>query len=192
MLHEGVDLVNQFLDVGERSAVDGLLDDEAEPALHLVDPGGVGRGVVHVMALSPAQPGLDLGMLVGGVVVDHEMDVEMGRHAGVDMPQEGEEFLVPVAPLALGEHFSGGDIESKLTQDDGTARDKVARAQRLRALRDEAGRDYDVIACIAGRGFKARREDMRRFLQATDGKVFTLTTMHLLIDYTRIRDCRIR
>ena len=83
-------------------------------------------------------------------------------------------------------------IEAKLTQDDGTARDKVARVQRLRTLRDAEGHDYDVIACIAGRGFKVRREDMRRLLQATDGKVFTLTTMHLLIDHTRIREYRVR
>ena len=99
---------------------------------------------------------------------------------------QNPDFFVPdeYAPVAL--------IEAKLTQDDGTARDKVARVQRLRSLRDEAGKDYDVIACIAGRGFKVRREDMRRLLQATDGKVFTLTTMHLLIDHTRIRDYRIR
>jgi hypothetical protein len=64
-------------------------------------------------------------------------------------------------------------IEAKLTEDDGTARDKVNRVQRLRTLRDESGRTYDVIACIAGRGFKVRRNDMRRLLQATDGKVFT-------------------
>ena len=31
---------------------------------------------------------------------------------------------------------------------------------------------------------------MRLLLQATDGKVFTLSTMHLLIDYTRIREYR--
>ena len=79
-------------------------------------------------------------------------------------------------------------IEAKLTEDDGTARDKVARVQRLRTLRDEAGKDYDVIACIAGRGFKVRREDMRRLLQATDGKVFTLSTMSLLIENTRIAE----
>ena len=99
---------------------------------------------------------------------------------------QNPDFFVPdeYAPVAL--------IEAKLTQDDGTARDKVARVQRLRTLRDEAGKDYDVIACIAGRGFKVRREDMRRLLQATDGKVFTLTTMHLLIDHTRIRDYRVR
>ena len=83
-------------------------------------------------------------------------------------------------------------IEAKLTEDDGTARDKVARVQRLRTLRDEGGHSYDVIACIAGRGFKVRREDMRRLLQATDGKVFTLTTMHLLIEQTRIREYRSR
>ena len=77
-------------------------------------------------------------------------------------------------------------IEAKLSEDDGTARDKVARVVRLRTLRDEAGENYDVIACIAGRGFKVRREDMRRLLQATDGKVFTLATMNLLIENTRI------
>ena len=96
------------------------------------------------------------------------------------------DFIVPdeFTPVAL--------IEAKLAEDDGTARDKVARVQRLRALRDAEGKDYDVIACIAGRGFKIRREDMRRLLQATDGKVFTLTTMHLLIDHTRIREYRVR
>jgi hypothetical protein len=31
---------------------------------------------------------------------------------------------------------------------------------------------------------------MRRLLQATDGKVFTLTTMHLLIEEIRIREYR--
>ena len=68
-----------------------------------------------------------------------------------------------------------------------TARDRVARVHRLRTLRDQAGHPYDVIACIAGRGFKVRREDMRPLLPATDGNVFTLPTMHRLIDQTRIR-----
>jgi hypothetical protein len=99
---------------------------------------------------------------------------------------QAPDFIIPdeFTPVAL--------IEAKLTEDDGTARDKVARVQRLRTLRDEQGKDYDVIACIAGRGFKVRREDMRRMLQATDGKVFTLTTMHLLIEHTRIREYRVR
>lgn len=99
---------------------------------------------------------------------------------------QAPDFIVPdeFNPAAL--------IEAKLTEDDGTARDKVARVQRLRTLRDERGHTYDVIACIAGRGFKVRREDMRRLLQATDGKVFTLTTMHHLIENSRIREYRVR
>jgi len=99
---------------------------------------------------------------------------------------QAPDFIIP------DEFTSVAVIEAKLTEDDGTARDKVARVQRLRTLRDEQGKDYDVIACIAGRGFKVRREDMRRLLQATDGKVFTLATMHLLIEHTRIREYRVR
>jgi hypothetical protein len=105
------------------------------------------------------------------------------RIAGFD---QAPDFIIPdeFNPVAL--------IEAKLTEDDGTARDKVSRVQRLRTLRDQTGHNYDVIACIAGRGFKVRREDMRRLLQATDGKVFTLATMHLLIEQTRIREYRTR
>lgn len=105
------------------------------------------------------------------------------RIAGFD---QAPDFIIPdeFNPVAL--------IEAKLTEDDGTARDKVSRVQRLRTLRDESGKNYDVIACIAGRGFKVRREDMRRLLQATDGKVFTLATMSLLVENTRIREYKVR
>jgi len=79
-------------------------------------------------------------------------------------------------------------IEAKLTEDDGTARDKVSRVQNLRSLRDRESKDYEIVACIAGRGFKVRREDIRRLLEATDGKVFTLETVDRLLDCTRIRE----
>lgn len=68
----------------------------------------------------------------------------------------------------------------------------MSRVQRLRTLRDENSLTYDVIACIDGRGFKIRRNDMRRLLQATDGKVFTLATLDLLVEQTRIREYKIR
>lgn len=79
-------------------------------------------------------------------------------------------------------------IEAKLIEDDGTARDKVTRVQRLSTLRDERGMRYDVVACIAGRGFKVRRNDMRRLLLATNGMVFTLSSIEHLVVHTRIRD----
>jgi hypothetical protein len=77
-------------------------------------------------------------------------------------------------------------IEAKLTEDDGTARDKVTRIQHLGEL-SAAGmpkgqQKYQVIACIAGRGFGVRREDMKKMLLATRGKVFTLKTFDRLVE----------
>jgi len=87
-------------------------------------------------------------------------------------------------------------IEAKLTEDDGTARDKVTRVQHLASL-STAGRQtdqpaFEVIACIAGRGFGVRREDMRKLLLATRGKVFTLQNMRQLVEHARLRSFRSR
>jgi hypothetical protein len=81
-------------------------------------------------------------------------------------------------------------IEAKITEDDGTARDKVSRILRLVALsNEEDGRPrYEVIACLAGRGFAVRREDMRRLIEGTRGKVFTLQTVAELVRHSRVVD----
>jgi len=82
-------------------------------------------------------------------------------------------------------------IEAKITEDDGTARDKVTRIQHLaeisrqRRLRGQS--DFQVIACIDGRGFGVRREDMRKLLKATQGKVFTLKTLDGLVANTALK-----
>ena len=85
-------------------------------------------------------------------------------------------------------------IEAKLTEDDGTARDKVTRVQHLGALSLEGqppGRPrFEVVACIAGRGFGVRREDMKKLLLATRGKVFTLRNIPDLVDKTLLTDFR--
>lgn len=83
-------------------------------------------------------------------------------------------------------------IEAKITSDDGTARDKVDRMKELETQRNEhvaAGRpSYEVVACIDGRGFRQRREDMRQLLLRLVGKVFTTATLDDLISNTRIRE----
>ncbi len=85
-------------------------------------------------------------------------------------------------------------IEAKVTEDDGTARDKITRVQHLASLSllgQPAGvPKFEVIACIAGRGFRVRREDMKKLLLATRGKVFTMRTLDRLVDSTRLRDFR--
>jgi hypothetical protein len=87
-------------------------------------------------------------------------------------------------------------IEAKLTEDDGTARDKVTRVQHLASLslagRPEHSPKFEVVACIAGRGFGIRREDMKKLLLATRGKVFTLRTLNSLVAHTRLQEFRTR
>lgn len=45
-----LDLGDQFLDAGEAAAPDRTLRDDPKPALHLIQPGGIGGRVVHVKA----------------------------------------------------------------------------------------------------------------------------------------------
>ena len=51
---------------------------------------------------------------------------------------------------------------------------------------------FEVVACIAGRGFGVRREDMKKLLLATRGKVFTLQNVDQLVEHTRLREFRSR
>lgn len=100
-----------------------------------------------------------------------------------DMDQ-APDFLLPTAgePAAV--------IEAKLAEDDGTARDKVTRIQHLGELRDQRERDgepsFEVIACVDGRGFGIRREDVRKLLLATRGKLFNASTVDRIVAHTSL------
>jgi hypothetical protein len=82
-------------------------------------------------------------------------------------------------------------IEAKSAEDDGTARDKVTRIQHLATISAnrllQGLRPFQVVACIDGRGFGVRREDMRKLLEATVGKVFTLQSVNRLVECTDLR-----
>ncbi len=131
-----------------------------------------------------------------GEVMENAVEERL-RHAGVSYRKTGRaeripgfgqapDFCIPdeISPIAV--------IEAKITSDDGTARDKVARVKELETQRNghvAAGRPgYEVIACIDGRGFRQRREDMRQLLLRLEGKVFTTATLDNLIPFTRIRE----
>jgi hypothetical protein len=106
------------------------------------------------------------------------------RAEKIDGFDQAPDFIVPdeFSPIVV--------IEAKLTEDDGTARDKVTRIQHLAALSQQrAGQGhppFEVVACIGGRGFGLRRADMEKLLNATQGKVFTRKTMPFLVDRTKL------
>ena len=47
---------------------------------------------------------------------------------------------------------------------------------------------FELVACVDGRGFGVRRQDMRDMLTAAKGKVFTLSTLDQLIQHTRLSE----
>ena len=111
--------------------------------------------------------------LVGGLVESAIENVLTG--AGISFRKTGRAERLPgfdqapdfIVPNELNPQIV---MEAKLTEDDGTARDKVTRVQHLASL-SAAGRPadqpaFEVVACIAGRGFGVRREDMRKLLIA--------------------------
>jgi hypothetical protein len=131
-----------------------------------------------------------------GEVMENAIEERL-RKAGVSFRKTGRAERIPgfgQAPdFCIPDELSPAVvIEAKITSDDGTARDKVARIKELETQRNEhvaAGRShYQVVACIDGRGFRQRREDMRQLLLRLDGKVFTTGTLDHLISQTRIRE----
>jgi len=111
MLDEVVDSGDQVFDAPETPSADRLLGDEAEPSFHLIEPGRVGGSVVDLEAGPLRQPESYLGMLVGGVVVDDQMNSKTFWHGLIDALEELKKLLMTMTCLALGQDSAGGDIE---------------------------------------------------------------------------------
>lgn len=71
-------------------------------------------------------------------------------------------------------------LECKAANDGGAARDK---ASRFKSLRAEGGRlgGVPVFAVLAGLGWKRTGDALGPVVEATDGRVFTLATIHEMV-----------
>ena len=97
MLDEVVDFGDEVFDASEAASADCLLGNEPEPTLDLVEPGRIGWRVMDVEAGPLCKPESYLGVLVGGVVVDDQMNVEMLGHGLIDALEELKKLLVTMA-----------------------------------------------------------------------------------------------
>lgn len=97
----------------------------------------------------------------------------------IDGFDQAPDFLIP------SREGAEAIIEDKLTEDDGTARDKVARILRLREVEGRRARAGEqartVIAVIDGRGFRERVGDLNYMLGACDGHVYTVAMLDELV-----------
>src|SRR5215472_11693047 len=94
----------------KETAADLTLRQQCKPTLDLIEPGRIGGRVMNMIARPRRQPVPHCGVLVRRIVVDHEVDIEIARHIGLDMLQKAEELLAPMAPATLGEHAAIGDV----------------------------------------------------------------------------------
>ena len=68
-MNEGRDVGLELIYAAMDTALDLLIGEQREPAFDLVEPGGAGRREVEVIAPVAGEPGFDLRMLVGRIVV---------------------------------------------------------------------------------------------------------------------------
>lgn len=71
--------------------------EEPKPSLHLVETGGVGGRVMDVKAGSLGQPGKVLGSFLSAVVAHNQVELQVAWNRLLDLPEEAQELLVPVA-----------------------------------------------------------------------------------------------
>lgn len=186
------------------TAVDAITEG-VKPTLGLhrldkIDTRGGVRSVREIAGSGVPYPALLYERLLGRPFASHRDAVSemVGELIERQVIEQLESHRVPYYRTGRAERIRGFDqapdflapdaetpkvvIEAKLTEDDGTARDKVTRVQHLGGIGRRRG--FQVIACIDGRGFSVRKEDMKKLLLATSGKVFTLATIDRLIPET--------
>ena len=106
-------IVQVFLDGGDQlrhvfedAASNAFVCDFAEPALHHVDPGTGRWDEVQMESRISFQPGFDTRMLVGRVVVGDDVQIQSRRSLDIDLFEEANELLVPMARHAFADHLA--------------------------------------------------------------------------------------
>jgi hypothetical protein len=100
-LNPFADRVFKFRDIMEHASSDALARDLGEEPLDEIHPRAGCWGEVELETLLPGEPALHLLCLVRSVIVDDEMQIEADGSLAVDLPEELQVFVCPVARQAL-------------------------------------------------------------------------------------------
>jgi hypothetical protein len=90
-----------------------LVGDQGEEALHQIQPIAVAEDEVKVPARPLRRPHLDLRVLVGALVVDDQVSIQLGRYGRFNAAQESEELLMSVSRLAVRQPFATEYIQRR-------------------------------------------------------------------------------
>lgn len=103
------DLRVEVLHGREYPAADSLPINDPKPHLDKVEPRPGRWGEMNMEPRMPLKPGTDLGSLMGGIVIHHQMQI-LFRVGPVNLPQEGKELLTTMFGLDRPGHVPGRDI----------------------------------------------------------------------------------
>jgi hypothetical protein len=110
-LHIRFDRRFQLTHAAVGAASNLFLGESGKPTLHEIDPGGAGRGEVHVKARAFGQPRADGRCLVSAVVLEIQVDVQRRRHALTDGVQKLPELRTAVTTMAFSDDCTSLDVE---------------------------------------------------------------------------------
>ena len=110
IVHDGL---LQFVDALEDAAADAFSGDLGKEALDHVEPRAGRRREVQMEARMPLEPALYRGGLVGGIIIDDQMQVEIGQRPLVDGLEKAEELAMPVAGHAFADDGAVEHVERR-------------------------------------------------------------------------------
>ena len=105
--------VDEFGHAVMNAAYQLTLGQEREPRLDLVQPGAGSRREMEMIPRVLRQPALDGRRLVRAVVVEDEMNLQIGRHLAIDRGEKLAELASSMARMTPGNHLAGGDVERR-------------------------------------------------------------------------------
>ena len=106
------DGLDELSDAGDGEAFELPSREFTEEALNEIQPRGGGRGEVELHSRVFLEPYPNSRMLVRSVVVENDVDVELGRDGPLDLTEESQEFLMPMARHAFVEDLASGHVQS--------------------------------------------------------------------------------
>src|SRR5580765_8759339 len=137
--NEAIDGDLKIDDRSEDAASQTPLGELGEEGLDGVEPGARGRGEVEDEARMAGEPVPDLGVFMGGVVVEDDMNHLAGRHLGLDRVEEANELLVAVALHAAASDLALENVECCEQRGRAVALVIMGHGARPAALHGQAG-----------------------------------------------------
>jgi len=104
---------DEFFHAAEASPSDLLAGNFGKPAFHLIEPGAAGGGEVEMKpaTLLGLQPALNRRVLMSALVVQDQVDFQIGGHRLLQLAEEDDKLAASMPGQALTDDLAGGDVE---------------------------------------------------------------------------------